>query len=67
MEGDRNKQIKWGGCNLSKLEKLEVCLARKLMAHIDACSHNELLKMAKMFLGETAEVRLFEEELKNSS
>ena len=67
MEGDRNKQIKWGGINLSKLEKLEICLARKLMAHIDSCSHEELLKMAKMFLGEISEVKLFEEELKNPS
>lgn len=67
MEGNRNKEIKEGGFNLSKREKLEVCLARKLMSHIDTCSHEELLKMAKMFLGEIIEVRLFEETLKNPS
>jgi len=67
MEGDRNKNIFLQGANLFKIEKLEICLARKLMAHIDSCSHEELLKMAKMLLGDIDEVLLFEKELKKPS
>lgn len=70
MNGDRNKEIHLHGVNLSRLEKLEISLARKLMNHIDCCSHEELLRIAKLILKndiEVLEVRLFEEELKNPS
>lgn len=67
MEGDRNKEIKWGGCNLSKIEKLEICVARNIMTHIDGCSIEELLRLAKIVIPDCREVKLLEEELKNPS
>lgn len=67
MEGDRNKEIKWGGCNLSKIEKLEICIARKIMNHIDCCSIEQLLELAKKVIPDCGEIKILEQELKNPS
>jgi len=67
MEGDRNKQIKWGGCNLSKIEKLEICIARRFMNHIDCCSIEDLIRLAKIVIPDCSEIKILEEELKKPS
>jgi hypothetical protein len=63
MIGDRNKEIELGGVNLSKADKLEVCLAHRLMSHIDTCTPHELLRIFRLVLGDCDEARMLEKEL----
>jgi hypothetical protein len=63
MKGDRNKEIELGGINLSKAEKLEICLARRLMSHIDTCTPHELVRIFRLILGDCNEAKMLEKEL----
>ncbi len=64
---DRGKDIKWDGANLDPIDRLEVCLANKIFNHIDLCSREELLRIAKLLLDDCSEIRLFEKALNDPS
>ncbi len=65
MTPDRNKKIELQGCNLTKIEKLEICIARRILEHINGCPIEELIQIAKIVVPECWETRLLEQELKN--
>ena len=64
MIGDRDKEIELGGVNLSKADRLEICLAQRLMGYIDTCTPHELIRIFRLVLGDCDEARMLEKELK---
>lgn len=63
----RGKHIELQGVNLSKIDKLEICLAKKILDKIDTCSPKELLWIARQVLATCPEMQMLEDELKNPS
>ncbi len=65
--GHRGQDFELSGCKLSKSEKLQICLAKRLVDKIDYCDPFELIKIYEQILGPCKELELLEDELRGGT
>ena len=65
--GHRGQDFELGGCKLSKSDKLQICLARRLLDKIDFCDPFALIEIYEQILGPCKELELLEDELRGGT